>query len=125
MGLVSSVLAAFGSVAGLSAAGISSGLAAIGGPVASVLMVLKVATVSPMVAGVSVFTGVGALSGYGIANMMTWMKNREEKPVMKLEEAIEKLKTIEARLKPARYFRSEIAEIKTYIKELKLEHQKI
>ena len=125
VGLVSSVLAAFGSVAGLSAAGISSGLAAIGGPVASVLMALKVATVSPMVAGVSVFTGVGALSGYGIANMMTWMKNREEKPVMKLEEAIEKLKTIEARLKPTRYFRSEIAEIKTYIKELKLERQNI
>lgn len=34
------------------------------------------------------------------------------------------LKTIEAYLKPSRHFRNEIAEIKTYIKELELERQK-
>ena len=35
----------------------------------------------------------------------------------KLEYAIQELKTIEARLKPRRHFRSEIAEIKAYVKE--------
>ncbi len=34
------------------------------------------------------------------------------------------LKTIEAYLKPSCHFRNEIAEIKTYIKELELERQK-
>jgi len=123
--LISFVLASFGSVDGLSAAGITSSLAAIGGPVASVLTTLGVAAVSPMVAGVGVFTGIGALIGYGIASVRARMKGSGKSPVVKLEEAIEELKTIEARLKPTRYFRSEIAGIKTCIKELQGQKSKI
>ena len=109
-----------GSVTGLSAAGISSGLAAAGGCLAAVLR----GVVSPMVAGVGVLAApVVALgvSGYAIASAM---KSRDTKPVVKLGHAIQELKTIEARLKPPRQFKSEIAEIKTHIKELELERQK-
>lgn len=52
------------------------------------------------------------------------MKSRGTKPAESLEHAIQELKTIEACLKPTRYFRSEIAETKTYIKQLELEGKK-
>ena len=104
---------------GLAAPGIAGGLAAAGGPVAAGLTALGVAFVSPMVAGVGVLAvpvlAGGTLLGWG-ANKI---KGRGTRPVEKLETAIQELKTIEARLKPARYFRSQIAQIKTYIKELK------
>ena len=53
------------------------------------------------------------------------MKGRGTKTVKKLEHAIQELKTIEARLKPPRHFRDEIAEIKTYIKELERQKSKM
>ena len=62
----------------------------------------------------------GALLGWG-ANKI---KGRGAKPAEKLEHAIQNLETIKARLKPTRYFRSEIADIEIYIKALELERQK-
>ena len=72
-----------------------------------------------MAAGVFVMAGLpalvgGALLGWG-ANTI---KGRGAKPAEKLEHAIQNLETIKARLKPTRYFRSEIDEIKIYIKVL-------
>ena len=109
---------------GLAAPGIAGGLAAAGGPVAAGLAALGVTVVSPMVAGVVVLA-VPVLAG---GSFLRWgtskIKGRGIKPVEKLEIAIEELKTIEARMKPSRQFRSEIAEIKIYIKQLELEGKK-
>lgn len=52
------------------------------------------------------------------------LAGRSTKTVEKLEHTIQKLKTIEAHLKPSRHFHDEIAEMNTYIKELGLECQK-
>ncbi|MCY4056176.1 MAG: hypothetical protein OXF67_10065 [Cyanobacteria bacterium MAG CAR4_bin_6] len=100
-------------IPGLMAPGITTALATagalVGGGMAAGVTVLAM----PVVA-----LGVG---GYAIVSAM---KSRGTKPAESLEHAIQELKTIEACLKPTRYFRSEIAEIKTYIKQLDLESQK-
>lgn len=109
-GLGSSLaLSSSGSVAGLSASGITSGLAAAGAIVGG-----------GMVAGVGALAipvAVGGLIGKRIFT--------SKSPVLKLERAIQHLETIEARLKPPRHFRAEIAEIKTYIKELERQKPKM
>ena len=78
-----------------------------------------------MVAGVVVLSAPVLVGG----TLLRWgankMKGRSTKTVEKLEHAIQELKTIEARLKPPRHFRDEIAEIKTYIKELERQKSKM
>ncbi len=106
-----------GSVTGLSAAGITTGLSAAGGGVAAALGALGVTVVSPMVAGVAVLAVPVLAGGASLGWVANKIKARGTKPVEKLEYAIQELKTIEARLKPRRHFRSEIAEIKSYVKE--------
>lgn len=94
-----------GSVAGLSAAGITSGLAAAGGIVGG-----------GMAAGVGVLAApvaVLGVVGYAIAK-----KRRNAKLAAALNRAIEKLYAIQERLMAnAEYFRGELAEIKEYIGE--------
>ena len=102
---------------GLAAPGITSGLAAAGGGVAAALGALGVTVVSPMVAGVAVLAVPVLAGGASLGWVANKIKGRGTKPVEKLEYAIQELKTIEARLKPRRHFRSEIAEIKAYVKE--------
>ena len=102
---------------GLAAPGVTSGLAAAGGGVAAALGALGVTVVSPMVAGVAVLAVPVLAGGASLGWVANKIKGRGTKPVEKLEYAIQELKTIEARLKPRRHFRSEIAEIKSYVKE--------
>ncbi len=110
---------------GVAAPGITTALAAAGGWVSAGLGALGVTVISPMVAGVVVLS-VPVLVG---GTLLRWgankMKGRGTKTVEKLEHAIQELKTIEARLKPPRHFRDEIAEIKTYIKELERQKPKM
>ena len=96
-----------GSVTGLSAAGITSGLSA-------------VALGAGMVAGVGVLA-LPVLGG-GIIGYIATARNRRGKTAKKIDNAVRKLKTIEAHLQPSRYFRNEIAQIEADIK--KLENQK-
>lgn len=99
-----------GSVAGLSAAGITSGLAAAGGIIGG-----------GMAAGVGVLAApvaVLGVVGYAIAK-----KRRNAKLAAALNRAIEKLYAIQERLMAnAEYFRDELAEIKAYIGQF--EHQR-
>lgn len=92
-----------GSVAGLSAAGITSGLAAAGALVGG-----------GMAAGVSVLAAPAVLlgvAGYGIAK-----RRRKAKLAAALSRAIEKLYNVQERLTAnAEYFRDELAEIKAFI----------
>ena len=59
------------------------------------------------------------LNSWALTYISPKIKGRGTRPVEKLEIAIQELRIIEARLKPTRYFRSQIAQIKTYIKALK------
>jgi len=116
-----SLLGGLGSTALLYGLGIP-GLAAPG--IATALATAGALVGGGMAAGVTVLAmpvvGLG-VGGYAIASAM---KSRGTKSVEKLQHAIQELRTIAARLKPTRQFHSEIAEIKTYIKELELEGQK-
>ena len=103
-----------GPIAGLSAPGITGGLAAAGALVGGGMAVGLGVLAAPVVA-----LGVG---GYAIASTI---KSRGTKPVMTLGEAIQNLKTIKAHLKPTRYFRSEIAQIDDYIKKLERQKSKV
>ena len=95
----------FGGVTGLSAAGITSGLATAG------LGAGMVAGIGVLAAPVAIF----AIVGYGIAK-----KRRNAKLAAALGRAIEKLYKIQERLMAnAEYFRKELVEIKAYIDELK------
>ena len=116
-GLGSTALLSAWGIPGLAAPGITSGLAAAGGGVAAALGALGVTVVSPMVAGVAVLAVPVLAGGASLGWVANKIKGRGTKPVEKLEYAIQELKTIEARLKPRRHFRSEIAEIKAYVKE--------
>ena len=87
---------------------------------AIVLQALGVPVISPVIAFVSL-VAVPTLVGLGTYATVTTIKDRH---IKKLEHAIQELKTIEARLKPARYFRNEIAQIEDDIKQLELERQK-
>lgn len=93
----------FGGTVGLSAAGITSGLAAAGAIVGG-----------GMVAGVGVLAApavVLGVAGYAIAK-----KRRNAKLAAALNRAIQKLYTIQERLMAnAEYFRKELAEIKAWI----------
>ena len=95
----------FGGVTGLSAAGISSGLATAG-------------LGAGMVAGIGVLAAPVAI--LGIAGYAITKKRRNAKLAAALSRAIEKLYEIQERLMAnAEYFRKELAEIKAYIDELK------
>lgn len=93
----------FAGTAGLSATGITSGLAAAGGLVGG-----------GMVAGIGVLAApvaVLGIAGYAIAK-----KRRNAKLAASLNRAIEKLYAIQERLMAnAEHFRDELAEIKAYI----------
>ena len=90
-----------GSVAGLSAARITSGLAAAGGIVGAPVAVLGVV-------------------GFAIAK-----KRRNAKQAAALDRAIEKLYAIQERLVAnAEYVRDELAEIKAYIDQFEFERQR-
>lgn len=92
-----------GSVVGLSAAGVTSGLAAAGGLVGG-----------GMVAGMGVLTAPVALTA--VAGYALVRRRRSAKRAVALGTAIEKLYRIQERLAAnAEYFRQELAEINAYI----------
>ena len=98
----------FGGVTGLSAVGITSGLAA-----ASL--------------GVGMVAGIGVLAApvaiFGIAGYAITKKRRNAKLAAALGRAIEKLYKVQERLMAnAEYFREELAEIKAYIDQF--EHRR-
>ena len=97
----------FGGVTGLSAVGITSGLATAG------LGAGMVAGIGVLAAPVAIF----GIIGYGIAK-----KRRNAKLAAALGRAIEKLYKIQERLMAnAEYFREELAEIKAYIDQFELQ----
>ena len=99
-----------GSVVGMSAAGMTSGLAAAGAVVGGGMAVGMAVLAAPV--------AVLGVIGYGIAK-----KRRNARLAAALGRAIEKLYKIQERLMAnAEYFREELAEIKAYIDQF--EHQK-
>jgi len=101
-------------IPGLTAPGITTALAAAGAVLGG-----------GMAAGVSVLAVPVVVLGLGGYTVASAMKGRGTKPVEKLQHAIQELKTIEARLKPRRYFRSEIAQIEDDIKGLEYQKSKL
>ncbi|MCY4486352.1 MAG: hypothetical protein OXF11_04465 [Deltaproteobacteria bacterium] len=102
----------FAGINGLSAAGITSGLATVGGIVGGGMVA--------GVGGLAVPIAAGGLAGY-----VAVARRRRAKDMAALNTAIEKLKNIQEQLvENAEYYRDELAVLRTYIESLENElHQ--